>query len=296
MLKRYFSIAVLAFAALATNSATAQITNYSEDFEGLDRTNPNALIDAGWQAAAAGIPVGGGFQFFAGFGAPNNLTGTQISIISDVASGGAPPVGNQGLVVFTDYSSDIHIIGAGRNTAFEDLIISVFQQRTISAADVGNTLEFSWIADGNGTPPSGETLTEAFLLILDPNNGFSASADLTFDTTATPDGALAANSITVDLADPLLDGQILQFGFRNTSSDSEGSAVDYDDVALTVSPIGGGFVLGDVSGDGLVNFLDIAPFIAVLSSGGFQDEADIDRDTSVSFLDISPFIALLNEQ
>jgi len=117
------------------------------------------------------------------------------------------------------------------------LVISIFQERTISAADIGSTIEFSWIADGNSVPPSGDALTEAFILTLDPNAGFAATNSLAFDTTATADGALAANSLTLDLADPLLAGQILQFGFRTTSSDGEGAAVDYDNVALTVSSV-----------------------------------------------------------
>lgn len=56
------------------------------------------------------------------------------------------------------------------------------------------------------------------------------------------------------------------------------------------------FTLGDVSGDGLVNFLDISPFIGLLTTGGFLDEADIDRSGAVNFLDISPFIGLLSSQ
>ena len=52
-------------------------------------------------------------------------------------------------------------------------------------------------------------------------------------------------------------------------------------------------IVGDVNGDQLVNFLDIAPFIAILSGGDPQDEADIDRNGTVNFLDISPFIMLL---
>ena len=52
-------------------------------------------------------------------------------------------------------------------------------------------------------------------------------------------------------------------------------------------------IVGDVNGDQLVNFLDIAPFIAILSGGDTQDEADIDRNGTVNFLDISPFIMLL---
>ena len=54
------------------------------------------------------------------------------------------------------------------------------------------------------------------------------------------------------------------------------------------------FLLGDVNLDNAVDFLDIGPFIALLSSGGFQDEADIDRSTVVDFLDIGPFIMLLS--
>ena len=53
-------------------------------------------------------------------------------------------------------------------------------------------------------------------------------------------------------------------------------------------------LLGDVDLSGTVNFLDISPFIALLSSGGFQDEADIDRNGVVNFLDISPFIVVLS--
>ena len=54
--------------------------------------------------------------------------------------------------------------------------------------------------------------------------------------------------------------------------------------------------LGDVNLDGDVNFLDISPFIGVLSSQGFQAEADCDENGVVNFLDISPFIQILSGQ
>ena len=50
---------------------------------------------------------------------------------------------------------------------------------------------------------------------------------------------------------------------------------------------------GDVDLDGSVTFLDINPFIQVLSSNGFQAEADCDCDGDVDFLDIQPFIDIL---
>ena len=53
-------------------------------------------------------------------------------------------------------------------------------------------------------------------------------------------------------------------------------------------------LLGDVNLDGVVNFLDIAPFIGLLTNTGFQAEADTNQDGTVSFLDIAPFIAILS--
>ena len=48
--------------------------------------------------------------------------------------------------------------------------------------------------------------------------------------------------------------------------------------------------------DGVVNFLDISPFISLLSGGGFLEQADINGDGQVNFLDISPFIGILSGQ
>ena len=55
-------------------------------------------------------------------------------------------------------------------------------------------------------------------------------------------------------------------------------------------------LLGDVNLDESVNFLDITPFIGVLSGSGIpnQAEADCDENGVVNFLDITPFIAILS--
>ena len=54
-------------------------------------------------------------------------------------------------------------------------------------------------------------------------------------------------------------------------------------------------LIGDVNLDGVVNFLDIAPFILVLQTGTFQAEADVNSDGVVNFLDIAPFISILQQ-
>ena len=53
-------------------------------------------------------------------------------------------------------------------------------------------------------------------------------------------------------------------------------------------------ILGDVNQDGEVTFFDIAPFIALLSTGDYQYEADLNQDNAVNFFDISPFIFQLS--
>ena len=63
--------------------------------------------------------------------------------------------------------------------------------------------------------------------------------------------------------------------------------------SFTVEIIESSTLLGDVNRDGTVDFLDITPFINVLTGGDFQAEADIDQNGEINFLDIVPFIDIL---
>ena len=87
----------------------------------------------------------------------------------------------------------------------------------------------------------------------------------------------------------LADGQ--PFSFRlNTGFSVDGSFSSNATLTVTLDAT---VILGDVNRDGVVNFLDIAPFIGVLTASGTQAEADINQDGVVNFLDISPFIMVL---
>jgi len=46
----------------------------------------------------------------------------------------------------------------------------------------------------------------------------------------------------------------------------------------------------------LLSFLDISPFISLLTDGEYQLEADVNEDGVVNFLDISAFVSLLTSQ
>ena len=95
------------------------------------------------------------------------------------------------------------------------------------------------------------------------------------------------------------------------NADGNGQVLERDDLtangALSTSWVaaaptpgagdfGDDFLIADVNLDGIVNFLDIAPFIAILTNNTYQLEADVNQDGVVSFLDISFFITELTNQ
>ena len=53
------------------------------------------------------------------------------------------------------------------------------------------------------------------------------------------------------------------------------------------------FLLGDINLDGQVDRLDINPFVNLLQTGTYMNEADVNMDGAVNLLDIAPFVALL---
>jgi len=93
---------------------------------------------------------------------------------------------------------------------------------------------------------------------------------------------------------PLTDLSLLDnVGFTWEGQSSPGVAGPITVANFSVSDNSSSVLLGDVNRDGVVDFLDISPFITVLSLGTFQAEADVNGDGTVDFLDISPFILLL---
>ena len=64
------------------------------------------------------------------------------------------------------------------------------------------------------------------------------------------------------------------------------------DTELVLS-LAGAVILGDVNGDGVVDGLDIQPFVDLLTGGGYQAEADINTDEVVDGLDIQPFVDII---
>ena len=89
------------------------------------------------------------------------------------------------------------------------------------------------------------------------------------------------------------DGVTDQISFDISNGTGTNNAV-INAFSLSVTPASNETLVGDVSLDGVVNFLDISPFIAILSGGDFQAEADCDQNGFVNFLDIAAFITILS--
>ena len=107
--------------------------------------------------------------------------------------------------------------------------------------------------------------------------------------------------------DPMIfdwDGMNNRFRFSMTGIDGN---LRFKQRAVNESPSGQGGItmsvagnmggkqvlLGDVNLDGVVNLLDVQPFVILVAGGGFQAEADINQDGFVDLLDVQPFVEIL---
>ena len=112
-----------------------------------------------------------------------------------------------------------------------------------------------------------------------------------------PIASTPGQPFTVAERDGVLTGTLLDGGQINfdLSATSGGLFINFFDADSTVTvTVASSILLGDVNLDGVVDFLDISPFIVLLSTQAFQLEADINEDGTVDFLDISPFIVILS--
>ncbi len=202
---------------------------YSQDFEALDPTAADALSSDGWLYFGNVYNSAGGFKFgFGPFVAP-----TVSGQISGIATGeGGPDQGANQLVVFSNYDC----CQPGEGHFGTDLVETiVFQEiASIPAAFIDQTFTFTFDAKRGNI--GGATTAQAFIKTLDPNAGFATTNNIVFDTTNLPT-SWATYTVTLDLSDPLLQGQILQFGYSTVASNFESAGNFYDNDVATLSPI-----------------------------------------------------------
>ncbi len=220
----YIALAALALVLQPASLVRAQLSSYSQNFEGMipaENVIPNSLSNDGWLVGANVFQPDGAtflYNYFA-FPAPNGG-----SAFSGVVTGeGGPDQGNNQLSVYNDYNN------AGSHDAGHRIEAIVFRDMgNITAADVDKTYQFSFdVKQGNigGTPASTAT---AFIKVLNPSAGFSQVAIDSANTTAV--GANWAGDVLSLTVQPGWEGNLMQIGFTNTASNYQPAGVFYDNV------------------------------------------------------------------
>ena len=210
------------------------VCEYEQGFEALDPGDGNALSGDGWLYFGNVFDGTGAFKFdFGPFPAPT--TTEQISAIA--TDQGGPDQGTNQLVVFSNYDCcDPPNQGHFNGTDLVETI--VFQEiNPILVTDIGRTFTFEFDAKRGNI--GGATTAQAFIRTLDPSAGFATTNNVVLDTTNLP-ADWGTYSITLDLSDSALEGQILQFGFVTTASNFEPAGNFYDNISFCAPGGGGG--------------------------------------------------------
>ena len=228
-----------------------------------------------------------GRSFFAGFNSEVNISGGSVEDLFTAFSGSEVNISGGTLGNFFDAfsGSQVNISGGTVGDFFDAFSGS---QVNISGGTVGDFFDAN---SGSEVNISGGTVGDFF----DANSGSEVNIlGSAFSINGEPLNMLQAGqpfTITgrdVTLSGVLADGEPFSFDLNSTPySDQDFFSPD---ATLTVTL----FLLADVNLDGSVNFFDISPFIELLLSNQFQNEADIDRNGVVNFFDISPFIEILS--
>lgn len=199
---------------------------------------------------------------------------------------------------YSDYDQE-HVLdlpNGPHGTSYEDLaatygISYMIGNDQLSVGQSAARIEQAGMNSGYNFEVTAYSTTGSMTSVTISNTGI---APIYYDAYPTVGGTRSAASLK-----GLVAGQSSTF-LINALPDESGLTIECDrlvagqEIQYDADLVGGtAGLIGDVNQDGVVDFLDISPFISVLSSGGFQAEADINGDAAVDFLDISPFVGLL---
>ena len=259
MLKSTHKLAIATGAALLIVGASshAAITTFSQDFEGLSVADGDAgagvsdLADNGWEVSGnvydgdtsvADYP--GNYLYFYGewYPAPNNGGGGFSAIANDDVS--ANNSGTNYLNTYNNYDArEAQESGQITNAL-------LIKQHTIEASEIGKVLTFSFDAkrpdiedDGLGGDASAaagnncsvQCVAQAFIKTLDQATDYSTTNYVIEVTTDISQSEWVSYTLTLDLSDPLLEGQLLQFGFESFATADSPTGVYYDNIVLALS-------------------------------------------------------------
>lgn len=284
----YFCIPILFLGVFIADYANAQLETYNQNFEGLDINSMSALDEDGW-LVGANVFDGANllYNYFGDENGPFPAPNSESAFSAIATGAGGDSQGLQYLNVFSDYENQDHANGF--------LIDSfVYRNGVIGAADLNQTYRFEFDHRRGDDPfgPGGATVTSAYIRILSPAPDFFLIFDKSIDTTGVAGDFDWSENVALEftVADDL-EGFFFQYGFNTQASNFEPSGVYYDNISFGPPA---DCLPGDLNGSGDVELLDVAPFVAAITSGEFSCEADVNEDGIVDLLDVNPFILLLS--
>lgn len=241
------------------------------------------------------------FEFVPGAGAEPDQYSWQGDIAITTTSPGGTVVENLERATFSSFDAMLDdIIGEWEMTSIDGATVTF----SLSSFDQANFPEFQLVAPVDGqafstgsiigteiAPNLDEFIGQSLNLISDDNVEIEFLSDFAFQPSLVAGAEIAMMSVARRAG---IFEQGLLAGFQG------------DVLLLSVSPdvliqsfssraniLIVPFLLGDINGDGVVDLLDIAPFVDLVVRSGFQNEADINQDGSVDLLDVVPFVDLV---
>jgi len=223
----------------------------------------------------------------------------------------------EGTLEITDemYYDGTTTVSAGRLLINADASLAIGDWTIASGATLGGTGTIGGATTVNGSLAPGAsageltfstdvTLDAAASLDIEIGGTTAGTEHDVLDVVGTLDlGSATLNVTLIDAYSPaggetfdILDWGTLSNTFGTVNLPTLDSGLSWDDSALytdgTLS-VSSAVMLGDVNGDGVVDGLDIQPFVDLLTGGGYQAEADINSDAVVDGLDIQPFVDII---
>lgn len=242
---------------LASSIAQAQVTGFSEDFESLSAASESelpdgnsSLADSGWEVTGNGFyqnsdgTIGDYHYWYGAWNpAPNKYQGGAFSSVTS-GEDTKDLSGTQYLNIYNDYDNAAHVNGIpGANYGFVDTIFA--KRFTITAADIGKTVTFSFDAKRENVNPDTFGIDQSYAVgngcqyvctagaFIRTQSGGDRTNDVPADMTSISQSDWTAFTITLDLTDPLLEGQELQIGFATLASHEDKTGVYYDNIVVT---------------------------------------------------------------
>ena len=210
MIKKYLKAGLLGTAVLASASSMAQVPSYSTGFDSAaalaDWRGGQALV-VQWNDPACTAYANGDYNY--------PMSGPQVAGIETGSNGSSV------LNTYTDYDNrGLQVTGC--------ITVNIMREHTIQAGDAGD-YEFKFINLFPNDPANKASSANAFIKLIDPNNGYADALNGTKVLDMTGSESSRTITVTIDSSNV---GMFLQYGFSNNSSNDDPTGMYYDDVCF----------------------------------------------------------------